>query len=48
MRSVFVGCPEDRSMVGEGKVKDLEMGHGTLYFSAKLRHIGCNENVILG
>ena len=48
MRSVFVGSSEDRSMVGEGKVKDLEMGHGTLYFSVKLQHIGCNENVILG
>ena len=35
MRSVSVGSPEDRSMVGEGKVKDLEMGHETLYFSAK-------------
>lgn len=47
MRSVSVGSPEDRSMVGEGEEKDLEMGQ-PLCFSIKLRHIGCNENVILG
>lgn len=32
MRSVSVGSSEDRSMVGEGEEKDLEMGHGTTLF----------------
>ena len=44
MRSVFVGSSEDRSMVGEGKVKDLEMGHETLYFltSSLKKHVFYN------